>query len=121
MASGGPTVSYKDSKPFAERKRESQEILNKFPGHVPVIICRDPRSNLPEASRPKCLVPADLTVSHFVFVVRQRVELGASDAIFLFFGRKLSLPNESLGSLYHQHKDSDGFLYVTYRQDAAYG
>ena len=66
------------------------------------------------------LVPSDLTVAQFVYVIRKRVSLKPSEAIWVFVERevrgkrKLTLPPTSalLGQLYDDAKDDDGFLYL---------
>ena len=108
-------------KTLEERKAESASILNKYTGHVPVIVDKDPRCTLPEIERQKFLVPADLTIGHFVYVVRKRINLQPTVAIFLFVNKKLPPSSETMGTLYSGNKDEDGFMYCTYSSDTAYG
>ena len=112
---------YKREKSQEERIAEAQNILKKYKGHVPVIVDKDPRCTLPDIERQKFLVPCDLSVGHFVYIVRKRINLQPSEAIFLFVNRKLPPPNSTMGQLYGENKDSDGFMYCTYRSDTAYG
>lgn len=112
---------YKKEKTLEERKAESASILNKYTGHVPVIVDKDPRCTLPEIERQKFLVPADLTIGHFVYVVRKRINLQPTVAIFLFVNKKLPPSSETMGTLYSGNKDEDGFMYCTYSSDTAYG
>lgn len=112
---------YKKEKTLEERKKESESILNKYTGHVPVIVDKDPRSTLPEIERQKFLVPSDLTIGHFVYVVRKRINIDPTTAIFLFVNKKLPPSNETMGTLYSANKDEDGFMYCTYSSDTAYG
>ncbi|KAH0792289.1 autophagy-related protein 8B [Histomonas meleagridis] len=112
---------YKKEKTLEERKLESKNILQKYVGHVPVIVDKDPRCKLPDIERQKFLVPSDLSIGHFVYVVRKRINLQPSDAIFLFVNKKLPSTNSSMGQLYCDNKDEDGFMYCTYSSDTAYG
>ena len=68
-------IPYKQSFPFAQRQAEAQRIREKFPGRVPVIVEKAPRSDVSIIDKKKFLVPADLTIGHFIFVVRKRLSL----------------------------------------------
>ena len=116
-----PQSRYKKEKSLEERKEESAGILRKYEGHIPVIVDKDPKCQLPDIERQKFLVPADLTIGHFVFVVRKRINLQSSDAIFIFVNKKLPSQNATIGQLYNDYKDEDGFMYCTYSSDTAYG
>jgi GABA(A) receptor-associated protein len=112
---------YKKEKTFQDRREESSDHLKKYPGHVPVVVDRDPRSHLPDIERQKFLVPSDLTVGNFVYVIWKRINLQPTDAIFLFVNRKLPPRNDTMGKLYQENHDEDGFMYCTYSSDSAYG
>jgi GABA(A) receptor-associated protein len=114
-------TSYKQQKTHQDRLQESADILRQFPGHIPVIIEAHPRSSLSPPDRPKLLVPSDLTVGQFLFVVRKRVQIGPSEALFVVLNGKIPYANSTMGTLYLESKDPDGFLYVTYSSDSAYG
>ena len=96
------------------------------------------------------LVPADITVGQFVYVVRKRIKLSPEKAIFVFVKNtlpptginwtniaihssllllhcyvlifKYSLVAASLMSaIYEENKDEDGFLYMTYSGENTFG
>ena len=115
------TSKYKQGKSFEDRKKEAESILHKYAGHIPVIVDKDPRCKLPAIERQKFLVPSDLTIGHFVFVVRKRIELRPEDAIFIFVNKKMPSPSSTIGQLDGENKDEDGFMYCTYSSDQAYG
>jgi GABA(A) receptor-associated protein len=60
------------------------------------------------------LVPADLTVGQFVYVIRKRIKLSPEKAIFIFVDEVLPPTAALMSSIYEEHKDEDGFLYITY-------
>ncbi|KAG0449668.1 hypothetical protein HPP92_027100 [Vanilla planifolia] len=60
------------------------------------------------------LVPADLTVGQFVYVVRKRIKLSAEKAIFIFVKNTLPPTAAMMSAIYEENKDEDGFLYMTY-------
>lgn len=67
------------------------------------------------------LVPADLSVGQFVYVVRKRIKLSAEKAIFVFIENTLPPTAALMSALYEEHKDEDGFLYMTYSGENTFG
>ncbi|CAN6457544.1 unnamed protein product [Victoria cruziana] len=67
------------------------------------------------------LVPADLTVGQFVYVVRKRIKLSAEKAIFIFVKNVLPPTGSLMSTIYEEHKDEDGFLYMTYSGENTFG
>lgn len=68
------------------------------------------------------MVPADLTVGQFVYVIRKRIKLSPEKAIFIFVSGNVLPPTASLMStVYEEHKDEDGFLYITYSGENTFG
>ena len=59
-------------------------------------------------------MPADLTVGQFVYVIRKRIKLSPEKAIFIFVDEVLPPTAALMSSIYEEHKDEDGFLYITY-------
>lgn len=116
-------MSFKKSYSFNDRKNESAKIISKYPDRIP-IICEKTKgkSDIPTVDKIKYLVPADLTVGQFVYVIRNRMKLTAEKAIFLFVADSTIPPTISLMNiLYEQYKDPDGFLYITYSGENTFG
>ncbi|KAK9202499.1 hypothetical protein WN944_017710 [Citrus x changshan-huyou] len=67
------------------------------------------------------LVPADLTVGQFVYVIRKRIKLSAEKAIFIFVDNVLPPTGAIMSTIYDEKKDEDGFLYVTYSGENTFG
>ncbi|PIA35701.1 hypothetical protein AQUCO_03500215v1, partial [Aquilegia coerulea] len=67
------------------------------------------------------LVPADLTVGQFVYVIRKRIKLSAEKAIFIFVDNVLPATGAIMSAIYDEKKDEDGFLYVTYSGENTFG
>lgn len=111
---------------------------------VPQVICeRAPKSDIPDIDKKKSvrcctlfvicvdsavctlhcryLVPSDLTVGQFVYVVRKRISLPPEKAIFVFVKNSLPPTAALMSSIYEKNKDADGFLYVTYSGENTFG
>ncbi|KAB5569645.1 hypothetical protein DKX38_003438 [Salix brachista] len=67
------------------------------------------------------LVPADLTVGQFVYVVRKRIKLSPEKAIFIFVKNILPPTAAMMSAIYEENKDEDGFLYMTYSGENTFG
>jgi GABA(A) receptor-associated protein len=108
---------FKDEHPFEKRKAEAERIRQKYNDRIPVrlpapapsctanrvqVICEKvEKSDIATIDKKKYLVPADLTVGQFVYVIRKRIKLSPEKAAAL------------MSSIYEEHKDEDGFLYIT--------
>ncbi|KAK4485076.1 hypothetical protein RD792_007684 [Penstemon davidsonii] len=94
--------------------------------HQPTVNSRD-YSNLNVFVLPtlslfyRYLVPADLTVGQFVYVVRKRIKLSAEKAIFVFVKNMLPPTAALMSAIYEENKDEDGFLYMTYSGENTFG
>lgn len=67
-----------------KRKAEADRIRQKYPDRIPVICEKVEKSDIPTIDKKKYLVPADLTVGQFVYVIRKRIKLSSEKAIFMF-------------------------------------
>lgn len=59
--------------------------------------------------------------SPVVYVIRKRIKLRAEKAIYVFVKRALPPTASSMASLYDEHKDADGFLYMTFAGENYFG
>jgi GABA(A) receptor-associated protein len=79
------------------------------------VICEKvEKSDIPVIDKKKYLVPSDLTVGQFCYVIRKRIKLAPEKAIFIFVNEVLPPTAALMSSIYDEHKDEDGFLYITY-------
>lgn len=115
-------VLFKERISFHERVLESKRITEKFPGRVPVIVERSPRDKLmPELDKEKFLVPCDLSVAQFIYIIRKRLTLRSEVALFLFVNGVLPTTSTLMRELYSMYKDPDGFLYAQYSGENTFG
>jgi len=113
--------SFKEQHDLPKRKAEAERILSKYPVRLPVIVEKAANSDVPDIDKKKFLVPSDLSVGQFVYVIRKRIKLTPEKAIFLFVNG--SLPNTAalMKTVYEDNKDEDKFLYVTYSGENSFG
>jgi len=115
--------TFRDKHSFEERKKEAEVILAKYPCRIPVIVERaQQESNLPEISKYKYLVPNDMTVSNLLFVLRKKMKLESSKALFLFVNGNTMVPTSGiLSEIYQKHADLDSYLYISYCSENVFG
>ena len=107
--------------PLEKRREESNRILAKYPDRIPVIVEKHQNSKISNIDKCKFLVPTDLTVGQFVYVVRKRIKLEPEKAIFLFIKDSLPPTSQLMSAIYEEHKGDDGFLWVSYAGENTFG
>ncbi|CCM02884.1 uncharacterized protein FIBRA_04998 [Fibroporia radiculosa] len=112
---------FKDEHPFDKRKAEAERIRQKYPDRIPVICEKADKTDIPTIDKKKYLVPSDLTVGQFVYVIRKRIKLAPEKAIFIFVDEVLPPTAALMSAIYEEHKDEDGFLYVSYSGENTFG
>lgn len=115
-------LSFKLQHSFNERCLESGRITSKYPDRIP-IICEKAlkQTGMPDLDKKKYLVPKDLTIGQFMYVIRKRLKLDSSEALFLFINGHIIASNSILGPIYETHKEPDGFLYVKFSKETTFG
>ena len=114
---------FQEKIPFHKREAQSERIRTEFPNHVPVIV--EPCNNkAPDrVQKTKYLVPKEYPVSRFLSMLRGKISnLHRDEAIFLFTDDN-STPSasETMSRLYDQKHHEDGFLYLHYAFENAFG
>ena len=113
---------FKQQHDLATRKAESARIREKYPDRIPVIVERSAKSDtVPDIDKSKYLVPSDLTVGQFVYVIRKRIKIDSQKAIYIFVNNALPPTAAFLSSVYAEQKDEDGFLYISYSGENVFG
>ena len=113
--------TFREKHPFKKRLQESTRIMEKYPYRIPIICSRSAHSDVPILDKQKYLVPSDLTMGQFVFVIRKRINLDPSVALFLFINNTVPPTASLISTLYQEHKCRDGFLYITYSGENTFG
>lgn len=117
--------NYQTKFSFHQRKTEATRIREKWPDRIPIIcekarMCSD--KAITNLDKRKYLVPKDLKLADFMYVIRKRMKLTPEKSIFLFLGENNLAPCSSLlGVLYDSYKEDDGFLYITYNGESTFG
>jgi len=114
--------SFKKTYDLKKRKSESSRIREKYTNKIPIIVTKDDKCTLGQISKSKYLVPEDITLGQFSLIIRKRIEIKESDALFFFINGSTIPPiSNSMVSLYEDYKDDDGFMYMTYCGENVFG
>jgi GABA(A) receptor-associated protein len=113
--------AFQECQPFEKRAAESARIRAKYGERIPVIVERSVTSDLEPIDKTKFLVPGDLTVGQFIYVVRRRIKLEAETALFLTVNGTMMATSATMSHVDAAHCHEDGFLYVTYSGENTFG
>lgn len=114
-------MGFKDDFNLENRKSESNKIIFKYPTRIPVIVEKANNCDLPDISKKKYLVPKDMTMSQFLYIVRKRIDLEPAKSLFIMINNHLVPSAKSLGVIYEDDQDEDGFLYMIYTAENTFG
>ena len=113
---------YKKNNLLEKRCKESENILKKYPNRIPVIVERSEKcKEINDIDKNKFLVPNDLTMNQFIYVIRKRLKLSSEKALFVFINDKLMPNSRTLHEIYQEEKEEDDFLYMKYASENTFG
>ena len=115
-------MDFKKQHTFEQRQIESAKVIEKYADRLPVIVTRHKTCKLKNIDKFKFLVPSNLSLGQFLFIIRKRIDLNEQEALFVFINETiLAKTSDEFGSLYNLHKDEDGFLYISYCSENVFG
>jgi GABA(A) receptor-associated protein len=112
---------YRNEHTFRERQAEAEKLRNKFPDRVPVIVERSPTASIGQLDENKFLLPWDLTVGQFYYIIRQRLNMRPEDALYFYIKYTSPYKNATMGAVYQLLRYFDFVLYVSYSDSSVYG
>jgi GABA(A) receptor-associated protein len=116
-------TKFKTSHSFSERLNESVRIREKYPDRIPIICEKSSyaSASCPNIDKNKYLVPSDLTVGQFIYVIRKRLRLKPEEALYLLIKGFIPVNSSIMYNVYETYKDEDGFLYFDYCLENVFG
>lgn len=115
------TISFQSKYDLETRKKESERIKSKYPNKLPVIIEKHKSCSIDAIEKSKFLVPEELTIAQLLVIIRKRLSLDPTQAIYLFTDNILPPTTQTISSLYSECKNEDGFLYLKYCNENVFG
>lgn len=123
------TTSFKDQYSFEERLKESTRIKSKYPDRIPIIVeISNPKfslfskqEDLKPLEKKKYLVPNNLSIGEFQHIIRQKLKVDQTKAIFLFVNNTIPPTSELLSVIHDKFHDIDGFTYCFLSFESTFG
>jgi hypothetical protein len=113
---------------FSRKKIEI--LLRKYPDRVPIIIS----SKSIKHNVNRFITPLNMTISEFIVILRQKIQIVPSDAIYIFIKQKskntdnntintdiMVQPSATIGTLYDMYKDDNMVLNILFEKEAVFG
>ena len=108
-----------------ERLQNSNKLIEKNKGQIPVICEKDEKSNMKALLKTKYLIKKEITVDQFIGTLRRKLQLESTEALFLLANcqnnKYAIVGTDTIGSIYDKYKDDDGFLYIIYSNEKVWG
>ena len=101
------------------KKADIDNITKKHPNMIPVVI-KDVTSDL-TFSKSKFLVPKDLTMGQFFYVLRRNSKITHKEALFVMINSVLVQPNRLVKEYYHDINKGKGLLMITVCKENTFG
>lgn len=111
---------FREIAPLEKRKEVVSTLARKYPHCVPVMVEYVGCKIRKDASN-KYLVAADYPLTALIPKIRKCIELSAGESIFIFANKSLLSISTNMSLIYNQHKDDDGFLYLTVCKENSFG
>ena len=101
----------------------THEAMMKYPTRVAVwISVAEDEKNIPDLDRHKYLIERDMTMAQVSYIIRRRIVLDDSMALFILIDNGVLPPSTaSVGSIYDSNHADDGYLYIVYRCERTFG
>tara|TARA_Y100000591_G_scaffold269958_1_gene244670 strand:+ start:3445 stop:3801 length:357 start_codon:yes stop_codon:yes gene_type:complete len=107
--------------PSATRQGEATRMREKYPGRSCIIVDKADNTDAPKIDKHKFLVPDDITMGQFVYVIRKRLKIHSEKAIFVFVNNKLPPSSMLMSEIYTNYRSDDGFVYMIYSAENTFG
>lgn len=115
-------VPYRERVSLEARQKDCANAMQKKPTHIPTIVEPSRESRLPPINGTKFLLPRDMTGGELQYVLRKRTKLDPAEAFFIMCEGKLISPTRTIAEMHHANRDPfDGFLYLNYTTENAFG
>ena len=107
-------------RPLDARLKDAHKIKVKYNNErIPIIV--DAIETDFKINKNKYLVPINLKMSEFMYILRRHINILEEECIFILCNNKLVNMLSTMYELYSQEKDNDNFLYLVITKENAFG
>ena len=93
-------------------------LRERYPTRIPVLI--ETKQTGLEIPKKKYLVPKDYTVRDFQQIIRKKLDLRETEAIFIFVNDMMCLPSTTFKTILQQQNNPD-YLKIVYGKEETFG
>jgi GABA(A) receptor-associated protein len=111
---------FKRQHSLEDRISETKRLKVRFPDRVPVIVECTSKTQPINLTKKKCLVPGDVTVSQFLYILRKYVRLNSEKAIFLFVENEMPASGLLMADVYNKYGKGE-LLYFSISTESTFG
>ena len=98
---------------------EKQKVLRAYPDRIICMVY--PKSDKdPNIDKHKYIVPQDIMFSNFVAIIRKRIKLTSSEALFFLSNNQMIPMNINMYEANQKFSEED-ILYITYTKENTFG
>jgi GABA(A) receptor-associated protein len=115
-----PIQEYKKIFCLETRKQESKNIMLKYPSKIPIIVQLFENSKL-NLEKNKYLVPSDLSFGQFIYIIRKKIKISETEALFFYINNKIHNNNKNISDIYDDEVGEDGYMYVYVSAESTFG
>ena len=118
--------NYKKTTSLEDRKQKSSRMISLYPDRIPVIVEMSSSSAsyysyIKSCHKVKYLVPYNINMGQFIQILRDKIKIDASTALFFFINNKIFPITSLIGDIYKNNADEDGFLYIEFCEESTFG
>lgn len=99
---------------------EKQKVFRAYPDRVICMVYPKTEKD-PVIDKHKYIVPQDINFSNFIAIIRKRIEMTSSEALFFFSNSNQMIPMNINMYEASQKFSEEGVLYVTYTKENVFG
>ena len=118
--------NFKKNTSYEERLQKSNKMLSLYPDRIPVIVEMATSSlsynnYIKSSHKIKYLVPYNINMGQFIQIIREKININPSMALFFFINKQVFPITSLMGDIYKNNADSDGFLYIEFCEESTFG
>lgn len=105
-----------------EQKKIREEVYmlkQKYAEHIPILIRTHQKL---EVEKSKYLIPTNFTIGQALAIIRKKIKINSSDAIFCMINNLMIPSSNLIGQVYSEYKDpSIDMLVMTITKESVFG
>ena len=106
---------------LSEQHRQYKRIQKLYPDRIGIIVNKVKGSKAPNLDKNKFVTPPDITMAHFVQVIRKRLKMNQEEALFVFVNKSIPCMSHTISQIHSEFKSESGLLLMEYTLENTFG